>query len=137
WRRCRPVPGSLFVVGDPKQSIYRFRRADIVTYNRVRSIIEQTGGRVVHLTANVRTVGELVGWVNETVNEVFPAATTEFAPARRSMDVGRADACEADLRGVYVLPMPDDRKKKETVLEYEVEVVTRLIHHALATGRTV
>ena len=39
WRRCRPVSGSLFVVGDPKQSIYRFRRADIVTYNEVKRII--------------------------------------------------------------------------------------------------
>ena len=33
------MPGSLFVVGDPKQSIYRFRRADIVTYHQVKEII--------------------------------------------------------------------------------------------------
>ncbi|MCP3691682.1 MAG: UvrD-helicase domain-containing protein, partial [Planctomycetaceae bacterium] len=39
WRKCQPVPGSLFVVGDPKQSIYRFRRADILTYNQVKEII--------------------------------------------------------------------------------------------------
>jgi len=33
WRKARLRPGALFVVGDPKQSIYRFRRADIDIYN--------------------------------------------------------------------------------------------------------
>ena len=36
WRTCRPRPGSLFLVGDPKQAIYRFRGADIDVYHLVR-----------------------------------------------------------------------------------------------------
>ncbi len=35
-RARRPLPGKLFVVGDPKQSIYRFRRADIAIYDEVK-----------------------------------------------------------------------------------------------------
>ncbi len=45
-------PGALFVVGDPKQSIYRFRRADIDVYNRVREAIQRSGGEVVSLTTS-------------------------------------------------------------------------------------
>src|SRR5204862_5867173 len=35
WHRVTPVPGKLFIVGDPKQAIYRFRRADIAAYREV------------------------------------------------------------------------------------------------------
>src|SRR5262249_47463697 len=64
WRRCKPVPGSLFVVGDPKQSIYRFRRADIQTYQTVRRLIEQSGGRSVTLSPNLRSTGAPCDWIN-------------------------------------------------------------------------
>ena len=40
WRLCRPVPGSLFLVGDPKQAIYRFRGADIGVYNILLTLFQ-------------------------------------------------------------------------------------------------
>ena len=43
-RRVRPVPGKLFIVGDPKQSIYRFRRADVQVYHQVcRQLLRPRG----------------------------------------------------------------------------------------------
>lgn len=86
WRKCKPVPGSLFVVGDPKQSIYRFRRADIVTYNAVKQII----GNVVTLSANFRSAPPVVDWVNTTFArpEFFPATATAESPAYVPLAVG-------------------------------------------------
>ena len=41
WRAVRPVPGKLFIVGDPKQAIYRFRRADVGIYREVCERLER------------------------------------------------------------------------------------------------
>src|SRR5207253_7750978 len=59
WRRVRPVPGKLFVVGDPKQSLYRFRRADVALYDAVKRQIVETGGVLVELTTSFRAVPEI------------------------------------------------------------------------------
>src|SRR5262249_47841639 len=42
----RPVPGKLFIVGDPKQAIYRFRGTDVGTYWRVSEQLRRCGGCV-------------------------------------------------------------------------------------------
>ena len=78
WRKVAPRPGSLFVVGDPKQSIYRFRRADIVTYNDVKVAIQKGNsqrGRVIELSSNFRTVDSVISWVNSVFepNEESPS----------------------------------------------------------------
>ena len=56
-----PVPeGSMFLVGDPKQSIYRFRRADIATYLEAQQRI----GDQLFLQANFRTTKPVLAWIN-------------------------------------------------------------------------
>ena len=64
--RFRSSPGHLFVVGDPKQSIYRFRRADISLYLAAARRFGPDGGGVVELSANFRTVEPVIVWVNTT-----------------------------------------------------------------------
>jgi ATP-dependent exoDNAse (exonuclease V) beta subunit len=60
WRDVQVPAGRIFVVGDPKQSIYRFRRASIATYLDA----EQRLGDTVSMTTNFRTVPEVLTWVN-------------------------------------------------------------------------
>jgi ATP-dependent helicase/nuclease subunit A len=67
-------PGSLFVVGDPKQSIYRFRRADIDIYNIGRArLMDPSCGEVLPLTTNFRSVPALCKWANEVFRLQFPS----------------------------------------------------------------
>jgi ATP-dependent exoDNAse (exonuclease V) beta subunit len=64
WRRARPIPGRLFLVGDPKQSIYRFRRADVAIYRDVCRQLEAQGAHVVTLNTSFRSVPALQACVN-------------------------------------------------------------------------
>ena len=79
WDKLKLRPGALFVVGDPKQSIYRFRRADISVYHAVRDQIADGGthGRVVSLTHSFRSRPEVCNWVNEVFRALFPAELSE------------------------------------------------------------
>ena len=137
WQNCKARPGSLFVVGDPKQSIYRFRRADIVTYNQVKQIIADTGGAVVSLTTNFRTLGEIVGWGNEIFDHAFPAEADRYSPAARRMEVGRQSGCSGDLAGVKVIKIPEEHWKKETSIAYDSDFIARYVRDTLDARLTV
>jgi exodeoxyribonuclease-5 len=65
WEKCRLRHGQLFIVGDPKQSIFRFRFADINTYLRAREAIEQQfPGNRLEIVANFRSVPAILDHVN-------------------------------------------------------------------------
>jgi ATP-dependent helicase/nuclease subunit A len=65
WRDVKISPGKIFVVGDPKQSIYAFRRADIEAYLEVvEKIIQAQDGIDCRLTINFRSNGAILDGVN-------------------------------------------------------------------------
>ncbi len=70
WTVLRPSPGRLFLVGDGKQSVYRFRRADFETFDFVRRRME-VSGQVVYLNRSFRAHGNLCGWVNQGFPDIF------------------------------------------------------------------
>ena len=70
-----PAPGKLFVVGDPKQSIYRFRRADVILYQEIRRALESRGVAVVHLSQSFRAVRP----IQECINAAFAPEIQENA----------------------------------------------------------
>jgi ATP-dependent exoDNAse (exonuclease V) beta subunit len=74
WREVVLEPGKLFVVGDPKQSIYRFRRADIGMYDEVKRLVAAQpngSGAVEVIRQNFRTTPSVVQWVNNVFADVF------------------------------------------------------------------
>jgi ATP-dependent helicase/nuclease subunit A len=116
WRRCVPRPGSLFVVGDPKQSIYRFRRADIATYGVVKGVIA-AHGRALTLSTSFRSGREIVSWVNRAFAGAFPAAATEESPAYVALGAApgagagavRALTCDGTANADVLVPAEADR----------------------------
>ena len=111
WTSVTPRPGALFVVGDPKQSIYRFRRADITTYELVKQCIARTGA-VLQLTQNFRSVEAIAGLVNHHFPGVFPETASEvqasFAPMVTTIIAEPAD-------GVRRFPVRPEANNKQAI----------------------
>jgi len=68
WDAAATEPGRLFFVGDPKQSIYRFRRADIELFKRASVAFHS---RHLPLTLNFRCRPGIIDWVNTVAGEMF------------------------------------------------------------------
>ena len=117
WTRARPVPGKLFLVGDPKQSIYRFRRADVGLYESVKTRLAAAGAEVLHLTTSFRAVPE----IQEAVN-------TALAPRMRGTD-GQAGyvplapfrAGVATQPAVVALPVPAPYGDYGTIVDWRID----------------
>ena len=69
-----PRPGQLFFVGDPKQSLYRFRRADINLFLRTP---ERTGAAELSLTTNFRSTPAILAWLNHVFGRLIQRAVTD------------------------------------------------------------
>ncbi|HLW78776.1 MAG TPA: UvrD-helicase domain-containing protein, partial [Terriglobia bacterium] len=101
----RPKAGKLFLVGDPKQSVYRFRRADVVLYQYLRERLRAKGVGVVQLRKSWRAVRPL----QEFVNAAFAPEMTGNVTAGQSDYVPLEKHAEArtDQPSLIALPVPN------------------------------
>jgi superfamily I DNA/RNA helicase len=77
----------LVIVGDPRQSIYRFRGADPSLFLKVRGAIETSGGRTFDLPENFRSAPEIVQFINAVSEPLF---AEDYPPMRSTRDAGGA-----------------------------------------------
>jgi ATP-dependent exoDNAse (exonuclease V) beta subunit len=104
WQHVDPVPGKLFLVGDPKQSIYRFRRADVHIYTKVCEQLVERGATFVELRKSFRGVENL----QRVINAAFAPVMDGDADTRqaRYVPLERSRADHPDQPSVVVLPVP-------------------------------
>ena len=62
---------NLFIVGDPKQSIYGFRGADVRVFDETKQKIEAHNGEVISLQENYRSLRDVIGFVNYFFEKQF------------------------------------------------------------------
>jgi ATP-dependent helicase/nuclease subunit A len=132
WAACEPRPGSLFIVGDDKQSIYGFRRADMRVFNDVeRRIADQEHGEAVQLSSNFRSRASICDWCDAAFGRLFEAGVEEgiqaeyvpFEPTKTPKD---EDA------GVRVLDVPDVAwNRVNEIARANADQIARIIRRAL------
>jgi ATP-dependent helicase/nuclease subunit A len=84
-------PGRLFLVGDPKQSIYRFRKADMAIYAAAKGELGRVG-EPVSLVDCHRSTPTIVDWVNALFSRMFAGFADEtISPPYRAMAAVRSD----------------------------------------------
>lgn len=128
--------GRLFLVGDPKQSIYRFRGADLEMFARARDFVVGQGGRELFLTSNFRSRPPLI----DAVNRLFApylGPRDEFEPDYVPLVAHReADAAVAAPVELLSVVLADPKAKAKSRREAEGRAIAQEIAdlHARGTG---
>lgn len=100
--KIRPQQGKLFVVGDPKQAIYRFRRADILLYERVKEQLLRNGAELLHLSTSFRSRPA----IQNLVNTCFSTRMTGGAHQASYVALENFRKESLSQPSVVVLPIP-------------------------------
>ena len=141
WDEVELQAGKLTLVGDPKQSIYRFRRADVAMYDRVRGIVARGDHLEVKLSANFRSVTPLIRWFNDRFEHILGVSSDgrSFDPAtgrvfQQPLEPGRKAESPPP---VHVLEFDFGDDAKHGVDEYrdlEGRALARYLHWLVASS---
>ncbi len=109
--------GRLFVVGDPKQSIYRFRGADYGAFRRAVARIEEEGGTRLTLVTNFRSRQGVIAPINSLFEPPLATSWTEspYQPRYVSIAPKRTEPAGPPRVEIWTVPVEgaDARRKAE------------------------
>jgi ATP-dependent helicase/nuclease subunit A len=119
WQAVTPRAGKLFIVGDPKQSIYRFRRADVGTYLAVKSQLAARGGTSVELTTSFRARPSMQRFVNAAFAPQMRADDAALQPDYVPLAPARGE--DAAQPTIIALPVPAPYGARVAVTKTAIE----------------
>lgn len=122
WRQVTSKPGKLFVVGDPKQSIYRFRRADVGIYHEVVKKL----GVPLYLSTSFRGVPAIQRFINEAFSGVMTGDEDALQARYVALTGYREDY--GDQPAVIGLSLPGAKQSDKSLREVTPEVAGAFIH---------
>jgi len=130
WRKLSPLPGSLFLVGDDKQAIYRFRRADVETFRFVADRISETGGRVINLNTSFRSLGNLCRWISDSFPSIFSRQSDPYQAPFQPLFEYRAKGLDPHCVRKICVPKIA-RNKRSDIAAYDAEQIVGFISAAI------
>lgn len=123
-------PGSLFVVGDPKQSIYRFRGAQNEVFDAVRRQIEAAGGKRLSLSMSFRTHARLVTEINRFFAPLIPG----YEPMAAARTADGYDQPTIEITAIAGDQLPDSADTVEDLRRHEALALAQRIQAIVAEG---
>ena len=131
WRSCVPHPGSIFIVGDPKQSIYRFRSADVASYLNVKALFRGEVGEVLYLSRNFRSTWQMNAWFNQVFQRLLPEDTADQSRFETIPLPDEAPEDDGTFGGIYTYDcsMVKNAATEETSPYQAALVIRSLVHH--------
>lgn len=120
---------NLFIVGDVKQSIYRFRHADVSVFNRVKEDIAQNAGQNLGMKTNFRSTQSIVESCNTAFCQLMDLPKAEIClEHHEGANTGGAKVC---LLQVPYKSKDDDLGAKEDKWQKEAEAIAAYLQQEL------
>ena len=125
WQEVRLQPGKLIVVGDPKQSIYRFRGADITAYELFTDLILRQGGKKYFLRNNFRSESEIIQTANLVCSHVM-IQEPAFQPAYEPIFTQKGPSCQA-VEWLFVSSTNEKKPPADDYRHNQAEMIAQWI----------
>ena len=126
WKNVITKTGKMFAVGDPKQSIFKFRRADVSVADTIKN---QIADEEIYLTNNFRSQETIIKWVNKVFGSIIKES--ENQPAYIPLEVGSSDLDLIHPKKVKYFGAQNSKAKAAILRGAEAFDVPRIIARAV------